>query len=161
MRNTSFLYVFLFAFCYIINAQELKSPDGNLNLIFRLNADGTPIYSLTYKQKPVVNESKMGFILKSDILFNKDFELSSVRIQSENSTWKPVLGEQKEIRNHYNEMTVDLLQTNTKRKIAICFRLFNDGLGFHYEFPMQDNLRHFVVQEELSEFNLAGNHKTF
>jgi hypothetical protein len=161
MKNTFFACFFIFSFNAFVNAQVLKSPDGNLTMAFYLNTVGTPIYSLNYKQKAVIKESKMGFVLKSDILLNKDFQLADTQFQSENSTWKPVLGEQKEIRNHYNEMKVDLLQDKSKRKITICFRLFNDGLGFRYEFPVQDNLRHFIIQEETTEFNLTGDHKVF
>ncbi|PWA06074.1 glycoside hydrolase family 97 protein [Flavobacterium laiguense] len=161
MKNTFFVCLFILTFNASVHAQVLKSPDGNLILEFNLNEAGTPIYSLQYKQKTALKESKMGFVLKSDILLNKDFKLTNTQFQSENNTWRPVLGEQKEIRNQYNEMKVDLLQDKSERKITICFRLFDDGLGFRYEFPVQENLRHFIVQEETSEFNLAGDHKAF
>ncbi|CAA9198243.1 glycoside hydrolase family 97 protein [Flavobacterium collinsii] len=144
-----------------INAQELKSPDGNLILTFNLNTEGAPIYALAYKKKEVIKESRLGFILKSDIKMNKGFQIAGTKKQSEDSSWKPVLGEQKEIRNQYNELKADLIQEKSKRKISIYFRLFNDGLGFRYEFPVQDNLRHFVIQEETTEFNLTGDHKLF
>ncbi|WP_202703752.1 glycoside hydrolase family 97 protein [Flavobacterium sp. UGB4466] len=144
-----------------INAQELKSPDGNLVLTFHLNAEGTPIYALTYKKKEVIKESRLGFILKSDIKMNKGFQIAGTQKQSEDNFWEPVLGEQKKIRNQYNELKADLIQEKSKRKISIYFRLFNDGLGFRYEFPVQDNLRHFVIQEETTEFNLTGDHKLF
>lgn len=161
MKNLFIFCLFIFVSCSSANALELKSPNGNLNLTFYLNATGTPIYSLIYKQKKVIKESKMGFVLKSDVLLNKDFEIINTKFQSEDNTWKPVLGEQKKIRNHYNELIVDLVQDKSTRKITICFRLFDDGLGFRYEFPVQDNLRHFLIQEETSEFNLAGDHKLF
>lgn len=77
----------------------------------------------------------MGFVIKSDILLNSGFQVAETKFQSENSTWKPVLGEQKEIQNQYNELKVDLVQEKSKRKMSIYFRLFNDGLGFRYEFP--------------------------
>lgn len=144
-----------------INAQELKSPDGNLALTFALNAEGAPVYSLVYKKKEVIKESRLGFILKSDIKMNKGFQIVGTQKQSEDNLWEPVLGEQKKIRNQYNELKVDLIQEKSKRKISIYFRLFNDGLGFRYEFPVQDNLRHFVIQEETTEFNLTGDHKLF
>ncbi|MCC9018656.1 glycoside hydrolase family 97 protein [Flavobacterium lipolyticum] len=144
-----------------INAQELKSPDGNLVLTFHLNAEGTPIYALTYKKKEVIKESRLGFILKSDIKMNKGFQIVGTQKQSEDNFWEPVLGEQKKIRNQYNELKADLIQEKSKRKISIYFRLFNDGLGFRYEFPIQDKLRHFVIQEETTEFNLTGDHKLF
>ena len=144
-----------------INAQELKSPDGNLVLTFNLNAEGAPVYFLAYKKKEVIKESRLGFILKSDIKMNKGFQIVGTQKQSEDNFWEPVLGEQKKIRNQYNELKADLIQEKSKRKITIYFRLFNDGLGFRYEFPVQDNLRHFVIQEETTEFNLTGDHKIF
>ncbi|MFW0737749.1 glycoside hydrolase family 97 protein [Flavobacterium sp. T12S277] len=145
----------------LTKAQELQSPDGNLTLTFTLNTEGTPVYSLSYKKREVIKESRLGFVLKSDISMNKGFQIVDTKKQSEDNLWKPVLGEQKEIRNQYNELKADLIQQKSKRKIAIYFRLFNDGLGFRYEFPVQDNLRHFIVQEETTEFNLTGDHKLF
>jgi len=160
MKNIFFICL-LFSSISFLNAQELKSPNGNLIMRFHLDSGGTPVYNLTFKQKVVIKESKMGFILKSDILFNQDFKIEETKLDSENSIWKPVLGEQKEIVNRYNELKVSLLQEDSKRKIVIYFRLFNDGLGFRYEFPVQENLRHFVIQEETTEFNLTGDHKLF
>lgn len=142
-------------------AQVLQSPDNNLKLSFVLNEKGTPEYELTYKNKIAIKKSKMGFVIQKDILFNQNFEIRKVSYTSENSKWEPVLGEQKEITNHYNEMKVELLQPKSNRLLTIYFRLFDDGLGFRYEFPVQPNLRHFMIQEETTEFNLAGNHKTF
>ncbi|MTH16117.1 glycoside hydrolase family 97 protein [Flavobacterium sp. LC2016-01] len=161
MKNIVFAYLFLFIFNLYSNAQELKSPDGNLKLTFHLDTKGTPIYSLNFKEIKVLEDSKMGFILKSDIFLNADFKISETKFQSEDSIWKPVLGEQKEIRNNYNELKVVLLQEKSKRQVTIYFRLFNDGLGFRYEFPVQENLRHFIIQEETTEFNLTGDHKLF
>lgn len=161
MKN-NFLVCFCFiAFISIANAQDLKSPSGNLNLTFKLNADGVPIYSLRYKKKTVIKESKMGFVIKPNIPFNENFEITETTFQTQNNTWEPVLGEQKTIKNHYNEMKIALTQNNSNRKMILYFRLFDDGLGFRYEFPIQDNLRHFIIQEETSEFNLAGDHKAF
>ncbi|MDN3672896.1 glycoside hydrolase family 97 protein [Flavobacterium branchiarum] len=161
MKKIFFICLFIIVSNAYLNAQELKSPDGNLVLRFSLNATGTPVYSLFYKKKEVIKESKLGLVLKSDIMLNKDFKIIETKFQTENSTWKPVLGEQKEIQNHYNELKTALIQDKSKRKISIYFRLFNDGLGFRYEFPVQDNLRHFIIQEETTEFNLTGNHKLF
>lgn len=160
MKNIFFICL-IFSSISFLNAQELKSPNGNLIMRFHLDSGGTPVYNLTFKQKAVIKESKMGFILKSDILFNQDFKIVETKLDSENSIWKPVLGEQKEIVNRYNELKVSLLQEDSKRKIVIYFRLFNDGLGFRYEFPVQENLTHFVIQEETTEFNLTGDHKLF
>ena len=161
MRNIFLIFFFVITFNAFLNAQELKSPDGNLVLTFNINKEGTPVYTLNFKKKEVIKESKLGFVLKSDIMLNKDFQIVNTKFQTENSIWKPLLGEQKEIRNHYNELKADLVQNKSNRKILIYFRLFNDGLGFRYEFPVQDNLRHFIIQEETTEFNLTGDHKLF
>ena len=161
MKRSFFSWLFILLLSIVSNAQILKSPDGNLSMEFRLDKNGSPIYSLHFKNKPVLQESKMGFVLKSDIALNQDFQIIDTMFQSENSVWKPVLGEQSEIRNHYNEMKVALFQEKEKRKLNIYFRLFNDGLGFRYEFPIQENLRHFIIQEETTEFNLTGDHKLF
>jgi hypothetical protein len=161
MKNILFVLFFILTSNAFVKAQELKSPDGNLTVTFGLNAAGTPVYLLSYKNKQVIKESKLGFVVKSDIMLNKDFRVTATNFQSENSTWKPILGEQKEIQNQYNELKVALVQEKSERKISIYFRLFNDGLGFRYEFPVQDNLRHFIIQEETTEFNLTGDHKLF
>jgi Glycoside hydrolase 97. len=152
-------------FCLLIVqasvAQNLKSPDGNLILTFQLNDNGTPAYKLQYKGKTVIEESKMGFIINSPAPFNDNFTITSTKFNSSNEVWQPVLGQQKEIRDNHNEMFVTLNQTSTNRKLNIRFRLFNDGLGFRYEFPVQEYMRHFTIKEEATEFNLTGNHKAF
>ena len=143
-----------------INAQELKSPDGKLTLDFKLIDQGTPSYNLTYKNKDVIERSKLGFLIEEGTSqMQNNFTITKISYDSEKSTWEPVYGEQKEILNNYNEMLVSLNQDN--RVINVRFRLFDDGLGFRYEFPKQDNLFTFVIAEELTEFNLAGDHKTF
>ncbi|WP_321518932.1 glycoside hydrolase family 97 protein [uncultured Bacteroides sp.] len=152
-------------FCLLIAqasvAQNLKSPDGNLILTFQLNDKGTPVYKLQYKGKTVIEESKMGFIINSPVPFNDNFTITSTKFNSSNEVWQPVLGQQKEIRDNHNEMFVTLNQTSTNRKLNIRFRLFNDGLGFRYEFPVQEYMRHFTIKEEATEFKLTGNHKAF
>lgn len=153
--------LFLFIIMPKTIAQVLQSPHKNLKLSFALSENGTPEYDLTFKNKVVIKKSKMGFVIHKDILFNQNFEIAKVSYTSENSKWQPVLGEQKEITNHYNEMKVELSQPKTNRLLTLYFRLFDDGLGFRYEFPIQPNLRHFIIQEETTEFNLAGNHKSF
>jgi hypothetical protein len=161
MISKTLTYILFFVFLAIANAQELKSPDGNLKMTFRLNTNGSPTYSLTYKEKVVIKESKLGFIIKSNIPFNRNFKITDIQYHSENSTWNPVLGEQNEIKNNFNQLKIDVFQEDSKRKMTIYFRLFDDGLGFRYEFPVQNNLRHFIIQEETSEFNLTGDCKSF
>ena len=169
---------------FIANAQQkLNSPDGNLEMTFTLDGQGTPTYELTYKQKEVIKPSKLGLELKKedanaktdfewtdkkdidklDIKTNlyNGFEIKDVRTSTNDETWQPVWGEEKEIRNHYNELAVTLNQPANDRFIIIRFRLFNDGLGFRYEFPQQKNLNYFVIKEEHSQFAMAGDHTAY
>lgn len=144
-----------------IFAQTLHSPDGNLTLNFRLNTDGTPVYTLQYKGKEVIKESKMGFTLRPDFTFNNHFAITDTRFNENNTTWQPVLGQYRDIRDQHKEMFVALQQEKTGWQLNIRFRLFNDGLGFRYEFPVQKELRNFTLKEELTEFLLTGDHKAF
>ncbi|EIJ37674.1 Glycoside hydrolase 97 [Galbibacter orientalis DSM 19592] len=145
-----------------LSAQELKSPDGNFVMDFSLQKDGTPTYKLTYKGQAIIKESKLGFELKNDekSLVN-NFSIQDTQTNTFNETWKPVWGEVSEITNHYNELAVTLKQAETARKMRIRFRLFNDGLGFRYEFPQQENLVYFVIKEEHTQFAMAGDHTAF
>jgi hypothetical protein len=129
---------------------------------FSLQSDGTPTYNLKYKNKEVVKTSKLGLELKDDkkSLLN-DFTIVDTKTATFDETWKPVWGEVDQIRNHYNEMAVTLSQKETDRQIIIRFRLFDDGLGFRYEFPTQKNLTYFVIKEERSQFAMTGDHTAF
>ncbi len=142
-------------------AQTLKSPDGNLVLDFHLSGTETPVYSLDYKGKPVIKESKMGFVLHPDYQFNQDFEIVDTKFAESDSTWETVWGQNKEIRDNHKEMFIALRQKKTGWLLNIRFRLFDDGLGFRYEFPIQEELRHFIIMQENTEFSLAGDHKAF
>ena len=142
-------------------AQTLKSPDGNLVLDFHLSGTETPVYSLDYKGKPVIKESKMGFVLHPDYQFNQDFEIVDTKFAESDTTWETVWGQNKEIRDNHKEMFVALRQKKTGWLLNIRFRLFDDGLGFRYEFPVQKELRHFIIMQENTEFSLAGDHKAF
>lgn len=142
-------------------AQTLKSPDGNLVLDFHLSGTETPVYSLDYKGKPIIKESKMGFVLHPDYQFNQDFEIVDTKFAESDTTWETVWGQNKEIRDNHKEMFVALRQKKTGWLLNIRFRLFDDGLGFRYEFPVQKELRHFIIMQENTEFSLAGDHKAF
>ena len=136
--------------------QLFSSPDGNLKMNFSLSSEGRPTYALYYKGKTVIKPSGLGFMLKnSDQLFEK-FKMTAVTNDSLNETWQPVWGEESVIRNHYNEVLVDLRQADTNRLMSIRFRLFNDGLGFRYEFPQQRELSYFVITDECTEFAMSG-----
>ena len=144
----------------VSNAQTLQSPNKQLQLRFELK-DSIPYYSLEYKNIPVVKQSKLGLTLVNTISLLDGFVNKEQKTSSFNQSWHPVLGELKTIVNNYNELTVTLVQPKSQREIRIRFRLFNDGLGFRYEFPEQKNLNYFVVKEEETQFVLSGDNKTW
>lgn len=161
-------------------SKSITSPDGNLKLTFEVAQDGTPMYSLDRGETKVILPSALGFELRgtikaSKLVFAEDGTITKVDERPANSfhdgfvlegaetstfdeTWHPVWGEEESIRNNYNELTVNLVQTATDRRMTVRFRLYNDGLGFRYEFPYQKNLNYFVIKEELTQFALAGDH---
>ena len=164
----------------VTDVQTLKSPDGNVEMTFQLTAEGTPQYALSYGDEKVILPSDLGFefrgVLKAQkLVYNADgtiskvdrepsysfydgFAVESVETSTFDETWEPVWGEEAQIRNNYNELLVNLVQTSSEKKMSIRFRLYNDGLGFRYEFPYQKNLNYFVIKEEMTEFALAGDH---
>ena len=164
-------------------AQSLQSPDGRFTMQFALNDKGRPSYRLTLDGKEVIGKSGLGLELKKEQADRQEtfdnsqhteassidrkadlmtgFTIMSVDKGTFDETWEPVWGEEKEIRNHYNEMTVRLHQARNERDIIIRFRLFNDGLGFRYEFPEQKNLTYFVIKEEHSQFVMTGDHRAW
>ena len=173
-------------FCSLaINAQhKLSSPDGYFEMQFSLNAQGTPVYELAYKGQTIIKPSTLGLDLKKEDANKKTdfewtentideaalnakanlysgFEIKDTKTASFDETWTPVWGEEKEIRNHYNELAVTLDQPANNRYIIIRFRLFNDGLGFRYEFPQQKELNYFIIKEERSQFAMTGDHTAF
>jgi hypothetical protein len=144
--------------------QTLQSPDGKFLLGFRVNEEGQPIYRLSLRGKIIVNDSRLGLELENQPHLTKNFRVVKATIGQQDETWRPVWGEVREIRNNYRELAVTLEQTlenQVKRTVIVRFRLFNDGLGFRYEFPAQNDLRYFTVSEEKTEFNLTGDHKAF
>ncbi|SFO47880.1 Glycosyl-hydrolase 97 C-terminal, oligomerisation [Chitinophaga sp. YR627] len=160
MRKT-FIFICCLFLWKMVTAQELLSPDKNLQLQFSITDNGKPTYQLTYKGKAVIRPSHLGLELKADASFIDSFEVAGSKLSTYDETWEPVWGEVKEIRNQYNELEVNLHQLSTDRTIIVRFRLFNDGLGFRYEFPQQKHLAYFVIKEERTEFALAGDHKAF
>ncbi len=175
------LVCYLCFMCLFVSAQDLKSPSGLFSMKFWLQSGGVPSYSLSYKGKIVIKPSRLGLELKSekkntefgtDLSEKKEgerlktslydnFTVGNTKTSSFNETWKPVWGEVKAISNRYNELAVSLKQTTTGRTMIIRFRLFDDGLGFRYEFPEQKNLVYFVIKEERTQFAMAGNHTAF
>ena len=178
-----FSFTSLISFALVVNAQKLTSPDGNFIMNFSLNQEGAPVYELTYKDKAVIKPSTLGLELKKEDANKKTtfdwkertdkdqldaktnlmtgFIIKDTETSAFDETWKPVWGEESEIRNNYNELAVTLEQPENDRHIIIRFRLFNDGLGFRYEFPQQKNLNYFVIKEEHSQFAMAGDHTAF
>lgn len=144
-----------------LNAQQIFSPDKKFELNFKV-ADGKPVYSLNYNQKSIIKESSLGIDLTDQPDFIDGFSIDKIDTITFFENWNPVWGEQSVITNNYKELKVTLSQMiPDKRILVITFRLFNDGLGFRYEFPQQNNLNYFVVKEEYTNFALTGNHKTF
>ena len=168
--------LFLVISSFSLHAQSLKSPDGKFEMNFQLKS-GVPFYDLKYQGKTVVEDSKLGLRLLRDgnIQFaseieNKDqkgknldngFTKTAEKFDSKNETWDPIMGEKKSYINHYNELAVTLNQEANDRHIIIKFRLFNDGLGFRYEFPEQKNLNYFIIKEEDSEIDLPTDMKAW
>ncbi|MGL2992842.1 glycoside hydrolase family 97 protein [Flavobacterium sp. TSSA_36] len=155
----------VFLFCIVmtsVQAQQLQSPDKQLVMTFSLLSDGTPSYTLNYKDKVVIKPSTLGFDLKNDKKsLRNDFVVADTKTATFDENWKPVWGEVASIRNHYNELAVTLNQKETERQMVVRFRLFNEGLGFRYEFPLQKNLSYFVIKEEKTQFAMTGDHTAF
>ena len=143
-----------------MQAEDLKSPNGRLVMHFEVDGMGCPVYTLSYKGKPVIKRSRLGLEAEGFSL-REGFQLQKAETATFDETWKPVWGEVSSIRNHYNELAVTLHQPKDDRTIRIRFRLYDDGLGFRYEFPEQKNLVYFVIKDEYSEFAMAGDHKAF
>lgn len=160
----------------------LLSPDKNLEMRFSMSDNGTPYYSLDYKGKHIILDSRLGFLLRGDlnvsevkvqgdkidkvdkhpqIDFYRDFEVADVKTDSLDYTWAPVWGEEDSIRCHYNELTVSLKHKPTGRDMTIRFRLFNDGLGFRYEFGPMAWPEYFIINDELTEFAMAEDYTAF
>ena len=156
--NKRLLYIITLLSVFFVNAQNLKSPNSEIELTFSLTKKGVPTYKISYKDQAVIKQSKLGLELKGDDLIS-GFTITSTDKSTYDNTWETVWGEESSIRNHYNELSIELLQEATNRKILIRFRAFDEGVGFRYEFPKQDNLGHFVVKEEHSEFAMTGDHK--
>ena len=161
IKRAFILFVLFCLISLVVKAQQLKSPDGNFSLNFELRT-GVPYYSLNYKDKVVVKPSRLGLELSNEEqgLMN-GFSLSKSEPSTFDESWKPVWGEYRQIRNHYNELAVTLNQDKASRYIIIRFRLFKDGLGFRYEFPEQPNLNYLVIKEEHTQFAMNGDHKAF
>ena len=141
--------------------QTCLSPDGQKSISFSLSSDGQPQYEMKLGETTVIRTSRLGLELKNDTDLMSDFAIEDVQYESFDNTWTPVWGEESQIRNHYNEMFISLNQKTTDRTMNIRFRVYNEGMGFRYEFPQQPNLGHFIVSQEKTQFSLTGNHTAF
>lgn len=163
------LLLIALSFVSLVFAQQLQSPDGKFVMNFSIQSGGFPTYQLNYKGKEIIKPSKLGFELKTKDapandarnFLNNNFTITGSETAKFDETWKPVWGETKTIRNHYNELVVSLKQSGTDRLVDIRFRLFDDGLGFRYEFPQQKNLVYFTIKEEKTQFAMTGDHTAY
>ncbi len=155
--------VFLFFISLLGNAsaQVITAGMQKVKMDFTLNNGGIPVYSVSYDQKTIIKSSALGFTFVNNDNFNSNFEILGSEKRAVDETWKPVWGQVSEIRNQYEEVTVHLKQRSTNRLLDIIFRVFADGVGFRYEFPKQPGIKYFIVTDELTQFNLTGNHKAF
>ncbi|RTY82442.1 glycoside hydrolase family 97 protein [Flavobacterium sp. LS1P28] len=154
----SLFLLFMFSFGH---AQTVQSPSGTIALNFKLAGNGQPAYSVNYKNKAVVLESLLGIKLKEKPDLDTNFEILTSKTSSFSESWKPVLGEQTSIQNQYNELNVSLINKETKVKINIIFRVFDEGVAFRYDFPRQAELNYFIISDEVTQFNLTENNKVF
>ena len=154
----------------VVSAQQVLSPNGNVQLVFSLGQGNQPTYEVIYKGKTVIKPSNMGFELARDKHANKGmnethlltgFEVKDYKVTSHDDTWTPVWGQYKSIRNNYNELTVDLYQASANRYMTLRFRAYDDGIGFRYEFPKQRDLNYFIIKKECTQFALTGDHRAW
>ncbi|MEE3225499.1 MAG: glycoside hydrolase family 97 protein [Bacteroidota bacterium] len=169
MHKLSYTFV-IFAMLFMSSCEEqkskedysLSSPDEKNTLTFSLTDTGKPTYTIAHDGVVVVDTSAMGFDLKDLDALSEDFEIIKTETSAADETWQMPWGEQSEVRNHYNQLIIYLQETSeNKRKLNIHFKAYNDGIGFKYEFPEQENLDEFIIADENTEFNLTGDHKTW
>ncbi len=156
------LFVFVATTSFSQNIQTTFSPDKNIQLHTKIDADGRFLYEVIYKNRIIIEPSSLGFKLNKPNVSLRYFEWMAHFESTKDEIWSPVLGEVKSIKNHYNELIIKLKdKQNPQYLLNIIFRVFNDGIGFRYEFPQNQALKHLIIGEELTEFNLSGNHKAF
>jgi glucan 1,4-alpha-glucosidase len=163
--NLNKMFVVLAMICqyFPTRAQRSESASlGKVKIVFTLDKSGSPMYGVSYSDKPVILPSQLGFKLNVDSQFYTSFQIIGTEKNSFDQTWQTVWGETRNVRNHYEELVIHMQSTQAPGyKLNIIFRVFEDGVGFRYEFPLQPKLKYFIVTDELTQFNLTGNHKTF
>ncbi len=141
---------------------ETTSPNGNIKVNFNVSEEGRPFYTVMHNSKTVVDTSFLGFEFKDVAAFDKNFSIKSTKVNTFNETWQMPWGEQIDVVNHYNELRIALEETTeAKRQLNIVFKVYDDGIGFRYEFPEQDNWEAVLITNEHTQFNLTEDYKTF
>ncbi|PNQ75153.1 alpha-glucosidase [Hanstruepera neustonica] len=166
MRNVLFILfgvVLLFGCSNkTITYYKVNSPDRNLVLNFNLNQKGEPFYTVAFNNKIVIDTSYLGFDFIDAKSLKSDFKIVNFNFSTFNETWQMPWGEQTDVVNHYKELKVELQETTeSNRKLNIVFKVYNDGIGFRYEFPEQPYFKEALITEENTEFNLTEDYKTF
>ena len=160
--NRLSLILFSFGFAAAAYGYEVKSPDGNVTAIIELDKSGSPFYSVSYDGKSVINDSRMGFKLLEGEHLESGFECIGESRDAVDETWTTVWGEETEIRNNFNELVLNLKQTSTGRLVDLRFRVFDDGVGFRYEFPSpQKDWHSFIITDELTQFAIPEDATAF
>lgn len=141
------------------SAIDVKSPDGKIIVSFDLTKSGEPTYQVYYLGNQILQQSKLGFEINDGVNLHSSFRIKEANEKSFNEDWKPLWGESNLIHNEYNELEIELVQSESDRKINVIFRVFDDGVGFRYYFPEQESLKSFTIKNELTEFNFKSDHK--
>lgn len=142
-----------------IDTLETASPDGNIKVNFFLSKNGKAAYTIDYSKKRVIDTSYFGFEFQNNESFKENLEIINSYTSSFDETWETVWGEQRFIRNNYNELKIELMEkVESGRRFFVVFRVFDDGAGFRFEFPHQQNLKDVVILDENTQFNLTGDH---
>ncbi|WP_338358490.1 glycoside hydrolase family 97 protein [Yeosuana marina] len=161
------LSLVILAICYIscnkgMDSLQVDSPDGTNRVEFNLSTSGQPYYMVKHNNNAVIDTSYMSFDFKDLPSLKDKFKIINTSTGTVDETWQMPWGEQLDVRNNYNELIVNLEeQSEAKRKLNIHFKVFNDGVGFRYEFPKQDNLKDILITDENTQFNLTGDHKVW
>lgn len=146
--------------CTVRRDFSIPSPDGYLQLSFELSPEGVPMYSVHFKGNTIIKPSPLGFELHDAPALMSGFQVKKSSVSSFDENWEQPWGEQRIVRNNYNELRIELVESGElHREMVLVFRLFNDGLGFRYEFPEQANLNEILIADEKSHFSLNGDHR--
>ncbi|HQQ83208.1 MAG TPA: glycoside hydrolase family 97 N-terminal domain-containing protein, partial [Cyclobacteriaceae bacterium] len=165
MKPSFFIALWIYLIPVAVKAQtiiHMASPDKNISLQVFTSQSNQVFYSISYKKKGVVLPSSIGFVLSKPEATLSNFSITGVDSARIDETWKPVWGEVKEIRNNYNQLYIHLRDLSPQAIfLNVTFRVYNDGVGFRFEFPLQPAMHHFVVMDELTQIAMSGNHKAF